>query len=640
MTADSTTEPEGSAGMSNDGAAVSAGTAFWGEIPEKPTDLEIVRLRDLLFRREIVLLERLRELQDDQRYNARKTSEVLAEAIQLRAGKDPLVELALEPVVDDVVRTLLRKRRGDFVDSLFPLMGPSIRKSIAETFRSMLGSFSKSMEMAFSWKGLRWRFEAMRSGKPFSEIVMLNTLVYRVEQIFFTHGETGIPLAHVASDEAYAQDAEMVSSMFTAIQDFVRSCFAGGSEEDLESLQLGEYTIIIEKKSQAYLACVVRGTPPVAFREQLRATLDFLLLEHADALAEFSGDTAPFAGAAPYLVDCLSSQYADGDKKIPWWGKALPVFLTLALACGLGYCSYQEKLSVRLRQALVEERKAFREKMESALNILRAEPGLLVTNVASGQDAPWEATVLKDAFADTPENVLQERGFDPKLFSFKSIPYISHDPAIVARRAKTDIKLPSTVTMHFDGKGTLSFKGTASMGWIVKARDEARSLPGVERVDISGLRDPMTDRISALIKKVESTVVEFPIGRDTPVPRDEPKLQKAVDSLVELEKIVQDMGFTVSLTIYGHADATGTEKRNYEISQARTRTVAAMLYARGSAMPIAMYGMGAGYPKDGKSADPAQNSDRGDQASRRVELRVHVMRSAAASPESLLLSQP
>ncbi|MDR1660071.1 MAG: hypothetical protein LBR94_07000, partial [Desulfovibrio sp.] len=488
MTADSTTGPERSAGMSND---VSAGTAFWSDIPEKPADEELVRLRHLLFRREIVLLERLRELQDDQRYNARKISEVLAEAIQLRAGKDPLVGLALEPVVDDVVRTLLRKRRGDFVDSLFPLMGPSIRKSIAETFRSMLGSFSKSMEMAFSWKGLRWRLEAMRSGRPFSEIVMLNTLVYRVEQIFFTHGETGIPLAHVASDEVYAQDAEMVSSMFTAIQDFVRSCFAGGGEGDLESLQLGEYTIIIEKKSQAYLACVVRGTPPVAFREQIHATLDFLLLEYADALAGFSGDTAPFAGATSYLGDCLISRYVDDDKKLPWWGKALPVFLILVLACGLGYCSYQDNLRAQLRQALMEERKTFTEKMERALNILRAEPGLLLTNVVRGQDAPWEATVLKDALADTPEGVLQKRGIDRKLFLFKSVPYISYDPAIVARRAETDIKLPDTVTMDYDGKGTLSFKGTASMGWIVKARDEARSLPGVERVDISGLRDPM-----------------------------------------------------------------------------------------------------------------------------------------------------
>ena len=38
-------------------------------------------------------------------------------------------------------------------------------------------------------------------------------------------------------------------------------------------------------------------------------------------------------------------------------------------------------------------------------------------------------------------------------------------------------------------------------------------------------------------------------------------------------------------------DTVGSDKRNYEISQARTRTIAAMLYARGSSIPIAMYGL-------------------------------------------------
>ncbi|MDR2574706.1 MAG: OmpA family protein [Desulfovibrio sp.] len=637
---DSTVGLEHPADAPVDDAAADSDVIFWGDIPEKPTDEELVRLRDLLFKREIALLEKLRDLQGDQRYNTRRISELLAEAIQLRAGKDQRMEHALEPVVDDIVKTLLRKRRGDFVDSLFPLMGPTIRKSIAETFRSMLGSFSKSMEMAFSWKGLRWRLEAVRSGRPFSEIVMLNTLVYRVEQIFFTHSATGIPLAHVSHDGEGGQDADLVSSMFTAIQDFVRDCFSGGGEGELESLQLGEHTIFIEKSRQAYLACVVRGTPPAAFREQLHATLDSLLLEYADALAVFSGDTAPFSGAVHFLGDCLISRYVDDDKKIPWWGKALPVALIFVLVAGLGGYFYWAGIEAERRQAIMDERRAFEEKMEGALGVLRSEPGLLVVNVVRKGGSPWDVVVLKDALAEEPVAALHKRSLEPELFSFKSVPYISYDPAIVAKRAKTDIQLPDGVTMDYDGKGTISFKGTASMGWIVKARDDARALPGVERVDISGMRDPMMDEISALVREVEATVVEFALGKDTPVPQDAPKLQKAVDRLVKLEKIVQDMGFTVSLTIYGHADSTGTDKRNYEISQARTRTVAAMLYARGSAMPIAMYGMGAEYPKDGQSPESVRESTQGDQASRRVELRVHVMRSASAEPDRLLLSQP
>jgi OOP family OmpA-OmpF porin len=174
----------------------------------------------------------------------------------------------------------------------------------------------------------------------------------------------------------------------------------------------------------------------------------------------------------------------------------------------------------------------------------------------------------------------------------------------------------------------------------VKARDRVRSLPGVDYVDISGMRDPMMDRISVLLQSIESTTVEFDLGKDVPVAQDAPKLQKAVDNLVELEKIVQDMGFSVTLTIYGHADATGTEKRNYEISQARARTVAAMLYSRGSSMSVAMYGMGAGYPKSGHAEVPARKQAQGDQSSRRVELRVHMMRLASTDLDTLLLPQP
>ena len=180
----------------------------WANIPAAPGDAELARLRELLFTRELALLDKIQASLDSPRYNTQKVSKVLAEAILLRSEKDDHLNVALEPVVDDIVRNSLHKRPTDFVNALFPLMGPSIRKSISESFNSMLGSFSKSMEMAFSWKGLRWRAEALRSGQSFSEVVMLHTLVYRVEQIFFIHSDTGLVLSHLIHEGAGAQDAD------------------------------------------------------------------------------------------------------------------------------------------------------------------------------------------------------------------------------------------------------------------------------------------------------------------------------------------------------------------------------------------------------------------------------------------------
>ncbi len=125
------------------------------DAPLPPSDADIVRLRELLFSREIALIDDLRAALESRQFAARKVSEVLAEAVLLRSEKDPGLSMALEPVVDAIVKTSLNTRRNDLVNALFPLMGPTIHRSIAESFRSMLGSFSKSLEMSFSWKGLR-----------------------------------------------------------------------------------------------------------------------------------------------------------------------------------------------------------------------------------------------------------------------------------------------------------------------------------------------------------------------------------------------------------------------------------------------------------------------------------------------------
>ena len=232
------------------------------DILPPPADKELTQLRSLLLAREISLLEQIRDRLDDPVAHARDVSSVIAEALLLRKDKDDKLNLALEPSVEKIFKAILRKRPQDVTGMLFPIIGPTIRRSIAESFRAMLENLQSSLEMSLSLKGLRWRLEALRSGKSFSEIVLLHTLLYRVEQVFFIHGETGLVLAHAQDEGAESRDVDMVSGMLTAIQDFVRDCFARGQAGHLESLRLGDFTIYVEHSPQAYLACVLRGTPP------------------------------------------------------------------------------------------------------------------------------------------------------------------------------------------------------------------------------------------------------------------------------------------------------------------------------------------------------------------------------------------
>jgi OOP family OmpA-OmpF porin len=587
-------------------------------------DPDLQKLRELLFLRETELLRKLENRLDDPIRHARDTSEVIAEALLLRAQKDNMLSAALEPTVEKLFKKALRKSPMDFVNALFPLMGPAIRRSIAETFRSMLEGFHKTVEQVFSWKGLRWRWEARRTGVSFSEVVLLHTLLYRVDQILFIHAETGLVLGHVYHADVVPQDADMVSAMLTANQDFARDCFTGG-ESSLDSLQLGDSTILLERGTTAYLACVVRGTVPLEFRERLRNTMAALQVKYLDELNAFSGDTEKFASARWDLEDLLDARYVDEDAPLPFWVKLIPVAIMLLLLAGAGY------LWRDARQRSLDERY-----MEESFAQVGHAPGIILVEFRRGDAGHWEVIYQKDHFAEDPKALLDARGIDPETYTLRVIPYVSYETDMVTKRVKERIDPPENVSMEFDRDGTLYLRGKASMGWILQARQEALALPGVEKVDTSGLTDPRVDELRRMIALVEGTVVEFPLGKDRPVPEDADKLAKAMDTLAAIEKLAGSMNVAVNLTVYGHADATGNDQRNYEISQARARTIAAMLYARGSSIPIAMYGLGSEYAsKEGANAESSQSASQsgarrktlersGDQASRKVELRVHL----------------
>ena len=80
----------------------------------------------------------------------------------------------------------------------------------------MLENFNQLLEQSLSPKSLRWRFDAWRTGRSYSELVLLNTLEYEVEQVFLIHQETSLLIQHVYSEFAEKKDPDMVSS-FAAI---------------------------------------------------------------------------------------------------------------------------------------------------------------------------------------------------------------------------------------------------------------------------------------------------------------------------------------------------------------------------------------------------------------------------------------
>jgi outer membrane protein OmpA-like peptidoglycan-associated protein len=289
------------------------------------------------------------------------------------------------------------------------------------------------------------------------------------------------------------------------------------------------------------------------------------------------------------------------------------------------YEAQRAKEAALVSQAAEGAKAAELARLQAAMDLLSREPGLVVTSFAPEPGGRASAVILRDNLAREPKEVLaKEGGLDPEKLTIVAKPYVSLDGEIVRQRLQRTIDPLPTVKMDFnEDSGLLTLTGSAPLGWILEARDKAMAMPGVLRVDLSGLTDPRTKSMEALTEAINGIVIHFPTNSAEPAPEDAPLLVKAVDDIAELERLAQQMQMSLTLVVYGHADATGTDRRNYELSESRTKTIAAMLYARGSSIPIVNYGLGSQF-----SAKSAEGPPKEDSESRKIELRVRLTQGA------------
>ena len=389
---------------------------------------EMSRLRALLLGPERSRLDEHEARFEAQVLTPEQLAEQLPEAIAMRARQDTQLGIALAPTVERAISESVRRRPGEFADAIFPVLGPAIRKAIAETMADLVASINRAMEHSFSPRGIRWRVEAIRSGVPFAQVVLRHALVYRVEQVFLVHKETGLLLAKAAPSDLAVPDADLVSGMLTAIRDFVGDSFtedaaAGG----LRAFRVGELTVMVEPGPHAMLAAVVRGEPAPEFHERVQATIEGVHAQFASALVDFDGDDTAFAPAQP-LLDDLIVTVLDTDTPA---GKAVdwrPVVVTLVLLVAL-----LGALAVRAST-----------RWDRVIGTLEAAPGFTVVRAERGW---WQSEIrgLRDPDAEPANAIIAAAGGDTSRIVQRWEPYQSLAPAFVLARAARAVSGPADI---------------------------------------------------------------------------------------------------------------------------------------------------------------------------------------------------
>ncbi|RUV00346.1 OmpA family protein [Mesorhizobium sp. M6A.T.Cr.TU.017.01.1.1] len=431
-------------------------------------DPRMETLRQLLVGREISELSRVTHLLDEPEQLASAVGGVLPSA----AARAPYAQLgeALAPAVERAVQRSIQKSPRTLTDILYPVFLPAIRKSIGEKIDQTFQSLNETLRHIFTWHGLKWRFEAWRTGASFSEVVLKHSLVYRVEHVFLINRNSGLLIAHVTADNATSEDPQLISSMLSAIQDFVKDSFNEKEQSGLDTIRFGELRLWSEVGPFATLVAVIRGNPPEELHEIIRDVLLRIHDECSQALEQFDGDSSQLAGVETQLQTCVELKQEDSNQGFPWLVVAA-VLLVLIPAGGWFFLSWQSG-----------------QRWQAYVSRLSTQPGIIVAE-QKVRDGQFYIAGLRDPLAADPQSLLSGTQVDPARVHSQWQFYQSLEPEFVLKRLTESLTPPKSVRLSIVNDRIIA-EGEAPDTWIDRARAAARQLSaGGPVFDISKVRD-------------------------------------------------------------------------------------------------------------------------------------------------------
>jgi len=446
---------------------------------DKLSETDLETLRKLLLGPEYQSILKKVQILDDPVLLSKLITPSIQEALRLESPNNSLQKV-LTPTIVGAFMDSVSTNPKPIVEALYPVMGPAIRKSINATMNQMMSNFNQLIEQSVSPQALQWRFDAWRTGRSYAEVVLIGNLLFQVEQVFLIHRKTGLLLLHEVAETAISKDPDMVSGMLTAIQDFTNDSFSVEQNSGLNSLKLGDLTVLIENAPHATLAAVVRGTAPREIQELLSETVEEIHLRETKRLINYKGDTSQFLHLRPLLAECLRTQLLDKEKRNTKKGasrnKKLIKYGFLAclllLAAGIVY-QYQ--------QATLKDNEW--NHIQRAIN---SEPGLIITNT-SYDNGTYQVAGLADPLAKAPSTLINHGMHSNIKVRLMFKPYLSLDPEIVLKRVSETFDIPDSVQLSLKDK-VLILSGRSTKTWLANFEPKVSKISGIKSLDTSKIK--------------------------------------------------------------------------------------------------------------------------------------------------------
>lgn len=194
----------------------------------------------------------------------------------------------IAPIITPAITNQIRNARPEMIAALYPIIGQTIGKAISEAMYDLRRRIDANLQQNLNFSQQFRRFRARLKGVSATDLILRESLDYKIIHIFLIHRKSGLLLKQISRDEEQ-QDSDIFSAMLTAIRDFAQDTFSS-KEEELEEIQYGASHILLRNGIYAYLAVVVEGVQPSGYAALMQYIIHQINLEYEKELQQFSGE--------------------------------------------------------------------------------------------------------------------------------------------------------------------------------------------------------------------------------------------------------------------------------------------------------------------------------------------------------------
>lgn len=503
--------------------------------------------------------------------NARDyVSKVFTEALHDRQQKDKSVSKVLVPIVEDSVQKSISQNRAQFIDSLYPLVGDLVRKFTTALLRDFIEKTNELIEKSVTFKSMAWRFKAWRAGVSYSRYLASQTYLFQIQQVLLIHRETGMLLNSASISTLNDENSDLVSSMLTAINDFVSDSFSSQtSGEYLDEIKTDNFTLYLRKGPSAYLVAAVTGNISPEAKHKLQTTLESIHSLYSKELKAYHGDNSIFDPAHSELSECLIA-----EEKLPN-EKKKPLLAVLFIALLLGVAAYWIFLNWETDSAI------------QRIQQLSSNQGIVLLNTQQKAVHDIDVSVLRDPYAMPTSEWLALANVKHEWVRITEIPYVSISPNIINERIRQAITpFPD---INFDqANNTISGSISGSNHYLLQ--EQLNKIPSIGNyaLNLNVVHSPeyanseaLKQAISVLSAEIAQLQLTFPSASAKITPSHMSQLSQVIEKVKLLQQYASQRNQKAVLLIIGTSDQIGSAQENDVLSFQRAENTKQALISAG-----------------------------------------------------------